>query len=121
MLAELTDLDDDVGLAQGWTVIEYLHVYLGEMADHADAQARSFSHAERAGRLREQVQAGGDQPCAWIRGPCTADATRGQAELMRRNPNPIISTGGIALAAAAAALVGDVPAYRSAESEWAPR
>ena len=26
LLAELTDLDDDVGLAQGWTVIEYLHV-----------------------------------------------------------------------------------------------
>ena len=119
MLAELTDLDDDVGLAQGWTVIEYLHVYIGEMADHAEAQARSFVHAERAGRLREQVQAGGDQPCAWIRGPCTAEAMKGQAELMRRNPNPIISTGGIALAAAAAALVGDAPDYRSAESEWA--
>ena len=118
LLAELADLDDDVGLAQGWTVIEYLHVYLGEMADHAEAQARSFFHAERAGRLREQIQAGGDRPCASIRGPCTAEAMRGQAELMRQSPNPIISTGGIALAAAAAALVGDVPAYRAAESEW---
>jgi class 3 adenylate cyclase/tetratricopeptide (TPR) repeat protein len=118
LLAELTDLDDDVGLAQGWTVIEYLHVYIGEMADHAEAQARSFLHAERAGRLREQVQAGGDQPCATIRGPCTAEAMKAQAESMRQSPNPIISTGGIALVAAAAALVGDVPAYRSAESEW---
>lgn len=118
LLAELTDLEDDVGLAQGWTVIEYLHVYIGEMANHAEAQARSFVHAERAGRLREQIQAGGDQPCATIRGPCTAEAMRDQAELMRRSPNPIISTGGIALDAAAAALVGDVPAYRSAESEW---
>ena len=118
LLAELTDLDDDVGLAQGWTVIEYLHVYIGEMADHAEAQARSLLHAERAGRLREQIQAGGDQACATIRGPCTAEAMKAQAELMRQSPNPIISTGGIALAAAAAALVGDVPAYRSAESEW---
>ena len=118
LLAELTDLDDDVGLAQGWTVIEYLHVLIGEMADHADAQARSLLHAERAGRLREQIQAGGDQPCATIRGPCSAEAMKAQAELMRQSPNPIISTGGIALAAAAAAFVGDVPAYRSAESEW---
>jgi class 3 adenylate cyclase/tetratricopeptide (TPR) repeat protein len=118
LLAELTDLDDDVGLAQGWTVIEYLHVYIGEMAHHAEAQARSFVHAERAGRLREQIQAGGDQPCAAIRGPCTAGAMKKQAESMRQNPNRIISTGGIALAAAAAALVGDMPAYRSAESEW---
>ena len=118
LLAELTDLDDDVGLAQGWTVIEYLHVYIGEMADHAEAQARSLLHAERAGRLREQIQAGGDQACATIRGPCTAEAMKAQAELMRQSPNPIISTGGIALAAAAAALGGDVPAYRSAESEW---
>ncbi|MGE5225288.1 MAG: adenylate/guanylate cyclase domain-containing protein [Planctomycetaceae bacterium] len=118
LLAELTELDDDVGLAQGWTVIEYLHVFIGEMADHAEAQARSFFHAERAGRLREQIQAGGDQPCATIRGPCTVTAMKEQAELMRRSPNPIISAGGVALAAAAAALEGDVPAYRSAESAW---
>jgi hypothetical protein len=118
LLAELTDLDDDVGLAQGWTVVEYLHVYIGEMADHAEAQARSFFHAERAGRLREQIQAGGDQPCATIRGPCTAEAMKAQAELMRQSANPIINTGGIALSAAAAAFLGDVPAYRSAESEW---
>ena len=117
-LAELTDLDDDVGLAQGWTVIEYLHVLIGEMANHAEAQARSFLHAERAGRLREQIQAGGDQACATIRGPCTVGAMRDQAERMRQSPNPIITVGGIALAAAAAALAGDAPAYREAESEW---
>ena len=57
LLSELSDLDDDVGLAQGWTVIEYLHVLVGEMANHAEAQNRSFVHAERTGRLREQIQA----------------------------------------------------------------
>ena len=118
LLAELEDLDDDVGLAQGWTVIEYLHVWIGEFANHAEAQARSFFHAERAGRLREQIQAGGDRPCATIRGPCTAEAMKEQAELMRQSPNPIISAGGLALAAAAAAFVGDVAAYRLGESEW---
>jgi class 3 adenylate cyclase/tetratricopeptide (TPR) repeat protein len=118
LLAELTDLGDDVGLAQGWTVIEYLHVYIGEMADHAEAQQRSFEYAERAGRLREQLQAGGDQPCAAIRGPCTVDAMTSRAEMMRQSSNPIISTGGIGLAAAAAAMRGDASAYRSAESEW---
>jgi tetratricopeptide (TPR) repeat protein len=118
LLAELEDLGDDVGLAQGWTVIEYLHVWIGEMAAHAEAQARSFVHAERAGRLREQVQAGGDQPCAVIRGPCTVEAMRAQAERMRASQNPIISSGGLALAAAAAALEGDASAYRVAETEW---
>jgi hypothetical protein len=118
LVAELTDLDDDVGLAQGWTVIEYLHVFIGEMANHAEAQARSFVHAERAGRLREQIQAGGDQPCATLRGPCSVGAMTDQAERMRQSSNPIIGAGGIALAAAAAALAGDVPGYRTAESEW---
>jgi class 3 adenylate cyclase len=118
LLSELSDLDDDVGLAQGWTVIEYLHVLVGEMANHAEAQNRSFAHAEHTGRLREQIQAGGDQPCAVIRGPCTVETMRERAEQMRLNPNPIIGAGGFALQAAAAALAGDEEAFRTAEAGW---
>jgi class 3 adenylate cyclase len=118
LLAELTELEDDVGLAQGWTVIEYLHVLIGEMADHAEAQWRSFVHADRAGRLREQIQAGGDQPCAIIRGPCTAESTRERSAQMLESANPIVSAGGMALAACAAALTGNRAAYLSLESDW---
>jgi tetratricopeptide (TPR) repeat protein len=118
LLSELSDLDDDVGLAQGWTVIEYLHVFLGEMANHAEAQERSFVHAERAGRLREQIQAGGDQPCAVIRGPCTVGMMRERVERMRLSPNPIVGAGGFALQAAASALVGDHEGFMAAEAAW---
>jgi class 3 adenylate cyclase/tetratricopeptide (TPR) repeat protein len=118
LLAELEEVGDDVGLAQGWTVVEYLHVLIGEVGMHADAQARSFTHAERAGRLREQVQAGGDQACAIIRGPCSVAEMLRHAARMRASANPIIVAGGLALSAAAAALSADTHGYEEAEGEW---
>jgi class 3 adenylate cyclase/tetratricopeptide (TPR) repeat protein len=118
LLDELATLEDDVGLAQGWIVVDYLHWLVGQMAEAEDASTRSVAHAERAGRLREQVQAGGDQATALIIGPRTVAEMRSRGEARRRSPNPIIAAGGEATVAAAAALAGEQATFHEAEARW---
>jgi class 3 adenylate cyclase len=118
ILDELGGLGDDVGLAQGWIVVDYLHYLVGEMASAEDACERSVSHAERAGRLREQVQAGGDQATSLMTGPRSVADLRERAARMRESANPIVAAGGAAAQAVAAALAGDASGHRAAESHW---
>jgi class 3 adenylate cyclase len=118
ILDELSGLGDDIGLAQGWIVVDYLHYLVGEMARAEDACERSVAHAERAGRLREQVQAGGDQATSLMTGPRSVTELRARAERMRESANPIVAAGGTAAVAFAAALAGDAPGYRKLEAQW---
>jgi class 3 adenylate cyclase len=118
LLEELSHFGDDVGLAQGWVVMEYLHWLVGEMANVEEAAGRSLAHAERAGRLREQVQAGGDQATCLILGPLPVSDMRERAEQRRGSANVIVAAGGAAGVAAAAALGDDPDRYLEAETAW---
>lgn len=118
LLKELSRFGDDVGLAQGWVVMEYLHWLVGEMANVEEAAGRSVAHAERAGRLREQVQAGGDQATCLILGPLPVPDMRKLAEQRRGSANVIVAAGGAAGVAAAAALGDDPDGYLEAETAW---
>jgi hypothetical protein len=118
LLAELSELDDDVGLAQGWVVLDYLYWLVGEMANAEEACARSVHHAERARRLREQIQAGGDLVVASCIGPRSVREVRSRAEERRATGSPIAAAGAEVGVAAAAALAADAAAYDAAESRW---
>lgn len=118
LLEELSRFGDDVGLAQGWVVVAYLHWLVGEMANVDEAAGRSVVHAVRAGRLREQVQAGGDQATGLILGPLPVPAILELAERRRRSVNAVVAAGGEAGVAAAAALANDRDGYLSAETAW---
>src|SRR5205085_4250142 len=93
LLDELTTLRDDVGLAQGGVVLEYLHWLLGEHRFAEEAAARCVEHAERAGRLREQIQAGGDHATYVVLGPRPLPEMREMAEQRRRSSNAVVAAG----------------------------
>jgi tetratricopeptide (TPR) repeat protein len=118
LLEELSELGDDVGLAQGWVVVDYLYWLVGEMANAEEASGRSMAHALRAGRLREQVQAGGDQATALCLGPLSVAELRALSEERRLSPEPVVAAGGEAGLAAASALAGDDAVYREAVTRW---
>jgi class 3 adenylate cyclase/tetratricopeptide (TPR) repeat protein len=118
LLEELAGLADDVGLAQGWIVMDYLHWLLGELGAAAEAATLSVAHAERADRLREQVQAGGDQATALFLGPIPLAELRGVADRRRMSANPIVAAGGEAGLAVAALLTGDMTTFGAAETRW---
>jgi len=118
ILEELSGLGDDVGLAQGWVVLDYLHWLIGDMASVEEAAGYSVAHAERAGRLREQVQAGGDQSTALFLGPLPLARVRRWSEERRGSPNPVVAAGGEAGIAAASLLMGDREAFEAAEARW---
>ena len=118
LLDELTTLRDDVGLAQGGVVLEYLHWLLGGHRFAEEAAARCVEHAERAGRLREQIQAGGDHATYVVLGPRSLPEMREMAEQRRRSSNAVVAAGADAVLAAAAALAGDSSGYAEAERRW---
>jgi len=118
LLEELAGLGDDVGLAQGWVVMDYLHWLIGEMANAHDAAGRSVEHARRAGRLREQVQAGGDEASVLALGPLPLAEMRVVAERRRGDANPIVAAGGLAGISVCAVLSGDIDGYVQAEGAW---
>jgi class 3 adenylate cyclase len=118
LLDELTSLGDDVGLAQGGVVLEYLHWLLGDMRKAEEASMRSVEHAARAGRLREQVQAGGDHAMNLVLGPWSVPEMREIAERRRRSPNAVVAAGADSVLAATAALSGDRVGYLEAEGRW---
>jgi hypothetical protein len=118
LLQELAGLGDDVGLAQGWVVIDYLHWLVGEMAAAEEACGRSVAHAMRAGRAREQIQAGGDQATCLLIGPRSREEIRSVGEQRCESPSAVVSAGGEAALAAVAALEGDRAGYRRAEARF---
>ena len=118
LLEELSALGDDVGLAQGWVVLNYLYWLVGEMANAEEAAARSLGHAERAGRIREQIQAEGDLATTSCIGPRPVHEIRSRAAERRASASPIVAAGAEVGLAVAAALSGDDAAYRAAESGW---
>ena len=117
LLDELLGFGDDAGLAQGWVAMEYLHWLVGELANIEDAAGLAVAHAERAGRLREQIVAGADQAVSLILGPLPVSKIRERALRSRESTNPIVAAGGEAGVAAAAALA-DSDGYRAAEARW---
>jgi hypothetical protein len=118
LLRELTSIGDDVGLAQGGVVLEYLHWLLGEMREAEEASRRSVEHATRAGRLREQIQAGGDHAMNIVLGPWSVPEMREIAERRRQSSNAIEAAGENAVLAAAASLAGDRSGSLEAEGRW---
>lgn len=118
LLETLSHIDDDIGLAQGWVVLEYLHWLVGEVAAVEEAAGRSVIHAQRSERLREQVQAGGDQSIGLILGPFSARAIRKWAKGRSTSSNPVVAAGGYAGLAVAAALTDDLSSYVAAETRW---
>ena len=118
LLDELLGFGDDAGLAQGWVAMEYLHWLVGELANIEDAAGLAVAHAERAGRLREQIVAGADQAVSLILGPLPVSKIRERALRSRESTNPIVAAGGEAGVAAAAALANDSDGYRAAEARW---
>jgi hypothetical protein len=75
-------------------------------------------HAERAGRLREQIQAGGDHATHLVLGPRPISEMREIADRRRHSSNDVVAAGADAVLAAAAALAGDGPGYLEAEGRW---
>jgi hypothetical protein len=118
LLQEPSGFGDDEGLAKGWVVIGYLYWLVEEMANAEEAAGRSVAHAERAGRLRGQIQAGGGQATALCLGPASVHELRRIAEERRSSMVPVVVAGAEVGLAVAAALTGDVAAYRAAESRW---
>jgi class 3 adenylate cyclase len=118
LLDELTPIGDDVGQAQGGIVLEYLHWLLGEMREAEETSNRSVEHAARAGRLREQIQAGGDHAMNIVLGPWSVREMRQIAEPGRHSTNAIVAAGENAVLAAAAALAGNRSDYLEAEARW---
>jgi len=118
LVEELTRREDDVGLAQGWTVVDYLHWLIGEMALAEQAAGKSMAYAVRAGRTREHVQAGGDQTTAMLLGPRSIAELAAIGAEHRRDLDPIVASGGEAIAAVAGGLAGDTTAYLDGEARW---
>jgi hypothetical protein len=118
LTAVLERLGDDVGLAQGFTVLEYLHFLAGEHALAADACLRAVEHAVRAGRTREQIQAGGDHIDYLIMGSRSVGDLAARGADLERSPALVLRVGGAAVAAAAAGLAGDLDAYDACEARW---
>jgi class 3 adenylate cyclase/tetratricopeptide (TPR) repeat protein len=118
LVEQLTRHEDDVGLAQGWTVVDYLHWLIGEMSLAEQAAGKSMAYAVRAGRSREHVQAGGDQSTAMLLGPRSGAQLAAVGAEHRRHPDPIVASGGEAIAAVAAGFAGDTAAYLDGEARW---
>jgi tetratricopeptide (TPR) repeat protein len=83
-----------------------------------EAAGLSVAHAERAGRLREQVQAGGDQATALFLGPLPLEELRDVAERRRTSTNPVVAAGGEAGVAVVALLTGDRATFEASEARW---
>ena len=118
LVEELGRHEDDIGLAQGWTVVDYLHWLIGEMALAEQAAGRSFEYAVRASRTREHVQAGGDHATSMLLGPRSVAELAAIGADRRHDPDPIVASGGEAIAAVAAGLAGDTAAYLAGEARW---
>jgi tetratricopeptide (TPR) repeat protein len=118
LLATLHDADDDAGLAQGYTVLEYLRFTIGEIAATAEASRRAVEHAARAGRPREQIQAGGDLGHNVILGSPTVALMAERGTEMAAAEHPVLHAGGVGIVAAASGLAGDRDAYAQGEAGW---
>src|SRR3954447_1931688 len=118
LVQELAAEHDDVGLAQGWIVIEYLHWLVGELRLAFEASGRALDHAVRANRLRERVQASGDQAMSLLWGPSTVAQIRAIAGERRRSADPLVAVGGEVAWGVAAGLAGDRDEYLASEIRW---
>ena len=118
VVEELARQGDDVGLAQGWTVVDYLHWLVGEMAEAERAASESFTYARRSGRTRELIQSAGDQAIAMLLGPRSVAEFGEIGAGLCRDIDPIVASGGEAIAAVAAGLTGDTSGYLAHEARW---
>jgi len=118
LVERLAALEDDVGLAQGWIVLDYLHWLVGEFALAHDAAGRSVSYAVRADRPRERVQASGDAAMSLVWGPATMDELRAKGASHRDDAEPLVAAGGVAALAVASGLDGDRAGFDARENEW---
>ena len=110
-LAELEQIGDHQGLAQAWVLIEYLDEMQGEISGAAEACIRAIEHARTAGRLREQIQASGELPYHTYHRGAAPDSIE-QLAIRLGGDDPIAEATSLTLRALAAALGGDVAAFR---------
>lgn len=68
-IAVLTDLGDDLGLAQAWGVLCEVHYLRGRVAASEEALRRCGEHARRAGDLREETDTAAGLAWTAVEGP----------------------------------------------------
>ena len=111
LIRRLEAIGDDVGLAQGWVVVEYLRFVRGFLGESTEDALRAVRHAEDAGRAREQVQAGGDAGSYLHVGPSSIPEMEVRSKRLIDSGNPMLRVSGLAVAANAAVLRGDLEGF----------
>ena len=111
-------LDDGVGLAEAAIAVDNLAFRRGRLDEARLWASEALRHALAAGRPREATQAAGDLPGLTIVGPLPFDEFAATAGELLSRGEPLSSSVGHALLAAAALAAGDVPAFHEHEGRW---
>jgi class 3 adenylate cyclase/tetratricopeptide (TPR) repeat protein len=119
LVARLEELDDHVGLAQAYVVMEYLYWVLGRPGEAAAYAARAVLTAESAGRAREQFQAGGDLGVYLSSGFLPVEEVQAALAGFPDPPGPAWQLARLAVTATAHAFRGDLSQFDLAQAEWA--
>ena len=119
IVARLEHLGDQTGLAQGWTVLEYLYWVLGRVSGAVDSCVKGVRAAQAAGRLREQWQAGGGLGLYLSCGFLPADQVEKTLGGFAAEPRPIWRLAALASTATSLAFRGDLAGFDRAQRQWA--
>jgi class 3 adenylate cyclase len=112
-------LGDQTALAEGWVLLEYLNWVLGRVSESADCCVRAVRAAQAAGRMREQLQAGGDLGLTLSAGFLPAEQVSRIVSSFSAERGPVWRLVTMAVRATACAFRGDLPGFDSAQAVWA--